>query len=69
MQLNSGAMDSEVLWFSIGSVDTLERNLENAQNDLGIEVGAAGFVKMRKLYLWSCENCICEVVRTVFVKL
>ena len=46
VQLNSGAMDSEVLWFSIGSVDTLERNLENAQNDLGIEVGAAGFVKL-----------------------
>merc|ERR1719400_865670 len=36
VQLNSG-MDSEVLWFSIGSVETFERNLENAQSDLGIE--------------------------------
>merc|ERR1719219_2379150 len=36
VQLNSG-MDSEVLWFSIGSVDTFERNLENAQSDMGIE--------------------------------
>ena len=36
VQLNSG-MDSEVLWFSIGSVETFERNLENAQSDMGIE--------------------------------
>merc|ERR1719220_1947450 len=36
VQLNSG-MDSEVLWFSIGSVETFERNLENAQTDLGID--------------------------------
>merc|ERR1719347_941501 len=36
VQLNSG-VDSEVLWFSIGSVDTFERNLENAQSDLGID--------------------------------
>lgn len=26
-----------VLWFNIGSVDSFERNLENAQADLGIE--------------------------------
>jgi AFG3 family protein len=25
------------LWFSIGSVETFERNLENAQHELGIE--------------------------------
>merc|ERR1719481_736224 len=30
-------MGSEVLWFSIGSVDTFERNLENAQLELGID--------------------------------
>ena len=36
VQLNSG-IDSEVLWFSIGSVETFERNLENAQSDLGID--------------------------------
>ena len=37
VQLNSG-MDSEVLWFSIGSVETFERNLSSAQSDLGIDV-------------------------------
>ena len=36
VQLSSG-MDNEVLWFSIGSVDTFERNLETAEGDLGIE--------------------------------
>jgi len=36
VQLNSG-LDSEVLWFSIGSVETFERNLDNAQADLGID--------------------------------
>lgn len=28
---------SGVLWFNIGSVDSFERNLENAQAELGIE--------------------------------
>merc|ERR1719251_276198 len=37
VQLNSG-VDSEVLWFSIGSVETFERNLDSAQSDLGIDV-------------------------------
>jgi len=36
VQQNSG-LDSEVIWFSIGSVETFERNLESAQADLGIE--------------------------------
>merc|ERR1711892_1089165 len=36
VQLSSG-MDNEVLWFTIGSVDTFERNLETAETDLGIE--------------------------------
>ena len=36
VQLSSG-MDNEVLWFSIGSVDTFERNLETAEGDLGME--------------------------------
>ena len=36
VQLNSG-VDSEVLWFSIGSVETFERNLESAQTDLGMD--------------------------------
>merc|ERR1719220_1842230 len=36
VQLNSG-VDSEVLWFSIGSVETFERNLDSAQSDLGID--------------------------------
>jgi len=35
VQMNS--MDSEVLWFSIGSVDTFERNLESAHQDLGFD--------------------------------
>merc|ERR1719348_2960354 len=34
--LNSG-VDNEVLWFSIGSVDTFERNLDHAQSDLGFD--------------------------------
>merc|ERR1719347_415375 len=36
IHMNSN-MGSEVLWFSIGSVDTFERNLENAQLELGID--------------------------------
>merc|ERR1712123_218465 len=36
VQLSSG-MDNEVIWFTIGSVDTFERNLETAETDLGIE--------------------------------
>ena len=36
VHLNSG-VDTEVLWFSIGSVDTFERNLDNAQADLGLD--------------------------------
>ena len=35
--LKAGGMDSEVIWFSIGSPDRFERNLEAAQNELGIE--------------------------------
>merc|ERR1719242_2277122 len=31
------SMDNEVLWFSIGSVDTFERNLDSAQHDLGFD--------------------------------
>ena len=31
-----GGVDSEVLWFSIGSVDTFERNLASAQRNLGV---------------------------------
>merc|ERR1711963_1200947 len=38
----SGHNPSEVLWFSIGSVDTFERNLENAQIEL--QVDAARYV-------------------------
>lgn len=30
-------MSDGVLWFNIGSVDSFERNLENAQTDMGIE--------------------------------
>lgn len=33
----SSAVDSETLWFSIGSVETFERNLEHAQHELGID--------------------------------
>jgi len=36
VQLN-GSASNEVLWFSIGSVETFERNLENAQVELGVE--------------------------------
>jgi len=40
VQLRDGASNgnsSEVLWFSIGSVDTFERNLENAQIELQVD--------------------------------
>uniref|UniRef100_A0A1A8BFI6 AFG3 ATPase family member 3-like 2 n=1 Tax=Nothobranchius kadleci TaxID=1051664 RepID=A0A1A8BFI6_NOTKA len=30
-------VDGQYVWFNIGSVDTFERNLESAQNELGIE--------------------------------
>jgi len=36
IHLSSG-IDNEVLWFTIGSVETFERNLESAEVDLGIE--------------------------------
>merc|ERR1719336_1828115 len=36
VHLNSG-VDTEVLWFSIGSVDTFERNPDNAQADLELD--------------------------------
>ena len=45
VQLRDGAFTvnpSEVLWFSIGSVDTFERNLENAQIEL--QVDAARYI-------------------------
>ena len=37
VKVQMSSMDSEVLWFSIGSVDTFERNLESAQHDLGFD--------------------------------
>lgn len=37
VDLRDGNGSAERLWFSIGSVDTFERNLENAQLDLQIE--------------------------------
>ncbi|PIK43686.1 putative AFG3-like protein 2 isoform X2 [Apostichopus japonicus] len=35
--LKPGHMKGRYVWFNIGSVDTFERNMENAQLDLGIE--------------------------------
>ena len=40
VHLSSG-VDNQMHWFNIGSVDTFERNLENAEADLGIEAGRA----------------------------
>jgi len=37
VKVQMSSMDNEVLWFSIGSVDTFERNLESAQHDLGFD--------------------------------
>ena len=37
IQLTDGSAGSQTLWFAIGSSDTFERNLENAQVDAGIE--------------------------------
>lgn len=37
VELNTGVGDGSKLWFTIGSVDTFERNLENAQADLQID--------------------------------
>lgn len=35
---NPGNVDGSILWFNIGSVDTLERNLEAMQRDMGRDV-------------------------------
>lgn len=37
MKLSPGNVSDGALWFNIGSVDSFERNLENAQTDLNIE--------------------------------
>lgn len=37
VRLSPGNVSDGVLWFNIGSVDSFERNLENAQADLNIE--------------------------------
>ncbi len=39
--ITSGGLDTETLWFSIGSVETFERNLENVQHELGIDPARA----------------------------
>eukprot|EP00088_Acartia_fossae_P015416 TRINITY_DN1843_c0_g2_i2.p1 TRINITY_DN1843_c0_g2~~TRINITY_DN1843_c0_g2_i2.p1 ORF type:complete len:798 (-),score=252.74 TRINITY_DN1843_c0_g2_i2:199-2592(-) len=39
--ISNNSVGGEVLWFSIGSLETFERNLEIAQNDLGIESSRA----------------------------
>lgn len=37
VKLNQGSFESKTIWFAIGSVDSFERNLENAQIELNIE--------------------------------
>lgn len=37
VKLSPGNVSDGVLWFNIGSVDSFERNLENAQAEMGIE--------------------------------
>ena len=37
VKLSPGNVADGVLWFNIGSVDSFERNLENAQTELNIE--------------------------------
>ena len=37
VKLSPGNSTDGVLWFNIGSVDSFERNLENAQADLNVE--------------------------------
>lgn len=37
VKLAPGNVSDGVLWFNIGSVDSFERNLENAQTELNIE--------------------------------
>ena len=37
IQLSDGSAGGQTLWFAIGSPDTFERNLENAQMDSNIE--------------------------------
>ncbi len=34
VELRDGNPEGQTLWFTIGSVDTFERNLDNAQHDL-----------------------------------
>ena len=35
--ISSSGVDTDTLWFSIGSVETFERNLETVQHELGID--------------------------------
>lgn len=37
VKLSPGNVSDGVMWFNIGSVDSFERNLENAQTEMGIE--------------------------------
>lgn len=37
VKLTPGSASDGVLWFNIGSVDSFERNLENAQTEMGVE--------------------------------
>ena len=37
IRLTDGSSENQILWFAIGSPDTFERNLENAQIDSGTE--------------------------------
>ena len=37
IQLSDGSAGGQTLWFAIGSPDTFERNLDNAQMDANIE--------------------------------
>ena len=52
VHLNSG-VDREVLWFSIGSVDTFERNLDAAQAELGVDVSRGVPVVYKSQMEWS----------------
>jgi hypothetical protein len=62
VQLSSGIVN-EILWFSIESVDTFERNLEIAVADLGMEKKISIPCCTRRrwrcqlLLLWPCSPC------------
>lgn len=50
VKIHSNSLSGDVQWFSIGSLDTFERNLEVAQHDLGIDASRAVAVTYKSAF-------------------